>query len=31
MQIKRNETKNTRDDIEIHRKNVMCYKNIAQN
>ena len=29
--LKEMRLKNTRDDIEIHRKNVMCYKNIAQN
>ena len=27
--LKEARLKNTRDDIEIHKKNVMCYKNIA--
>ena len=29
--LKEMRLKNTRDEIEIHRKNVMGYKNIAQN
>jgi len=28
--LKEMRIKNTRDEIDIHRKNVMCYKNIAQ-
>lgn len=29
--LKEYRLKNTLDQIEIHRKNIMCYKNIAQN
>lgn len=29
--LKEMRLKNTREDIEIHRKNAMCYKNITQN